>query len=1440
MDADNKTMESIMTQFVQAEPLMCPSVEEDSPVAALTDAKDIKERSKRQWLYRNDGDVAILCTHNNISESLFVNKSSSIKSLEMCFYNLAIISGFHNFENLTSICIVAQDIKEIEGLEDCPRLEQLWICETRVTRVQKLDQLVQLRQLFLYGNRIKKIEGLDTLTKLEKLWLSDNDISTLENMDSLINLQELKLGNNKVTSVNDALNNLVNLKDLNIAGNQIASFREVLFLSRLPRLTSLCLSDPNFADNPICSLCNYQTHVIYHLPNLRSLDTLEVTDESRRIISATVLKKRMYYNMRIRTIKRNTNFLVKLLDTRHLEEQSRLERDMVELMGRAKRAQKRWDDLVLASGRAKTPQTSSVTERLEHARIRLKQLIDVKSRATLSLQTHKEEIANQINQQSDMAIRKLLLELETGGNVRFEDEQREDAWFEACEALVKTFILRGTSRQAHKRVQIHRISRLHNRNLKNKFEGRLATKPESERNFEYLCYQPSSDHADEVFAAVEHGFSSECSPQQNCANGVVLSNFLECTDTDTIATTDGMSSQSAKILPQSDSRKKLRQAVIVKVYTWHVAKVPDIKNFVQTRSPQSFAGKDCIYQDFVPPNAAPLSPSEQLCDDPYRLYVVADRDLILPEYFVEYSLESDLDHLTTRVEKLMVDIAYSNKLSLADMPAIVTEVCAKLGNQDTSSGIYTMPMDKMEADHPEINIADDPEMFPPASASLNITHIALSHCGLDTIPNLTAFSHLEQLDVSFNNIRSIPDNFATVGETLKHLDLVKNEIADLPNAALDENFIILYESLTILAFFTALSKLRFLDLRFNPISKRKGFRKLAMKHLRSLSLLNGLPIDDAERISIVKPVTPDLIVSRSSTQPHLFRPLSVRTQSGYGSFAAQNDYWRMSHHPHLNEGMVVEALTTLELDSCHLFDLDLLPTGFVNLRWASFRNNHLTDISKLALYPHLEELSLENNEIETIDPLTSLTSLTKLDASNNRIEAVESASNFKSLMLLSLENNFLTNLKPFARMATLMEFYIGNNSISILLSIFPLKELPRLIILDLTGNSVCQVTNYRLFIIFHLARLKILDGAGISAKEQSAAKEVYLGKLTIELLGEKIGHFAFKNISELDLRSCRIREIDCFAGFDFRNLRRLNFDNNLLTNIDCFAGLSGLRSLSLNGNRIERLLSTDSPAPVVGNGVGMVGLGGGRIDTPESGKHRRPLLPYLEELHLGHNCVTRIADLGLWRFPHLKLMYLHGNKITKIDGLEHMTGLIELVLDKNQIKFADPSSFVSLINLRELHIKENRLKSLSHFDCLPNLQHLFLANNRIHETTEIEKMKLPSLLQISLASNAVARKHMYRYALIMRFPQILGIDGKDVTDEERQRAELCFMEQCMARDDPMTKLAASANVPPMVPSGMNSLVKLPIKITSVVLDGLEMRLDASTWRRGGNPQHSDR
>ncbi len=150
-----------------------------------------------------------------------------------------------------------------------------------------------------------------------------------------------------------------------------------------------------------------------------------------------------------------------------------------------------------------------------------------------------------------------------------------------------------------------------------------------------------------------------------------------------------------------------------------------------------------------------------------------------------------------------------------------------------------------------------------------------------------------------------------------------------------------------------------------------------------------------------------------------------------------------------------------------------------------------------------------------------------------------------------------------------------------------LKDLPKLIIVDMSGNPLVLAEDYRLFAIYFLRRLKVgmkrtlllngqsgsvscflnrthdstplltqvLDGVSVDSEELAASKNVYSGRLTTELLEEKIGklpcvpsstlssckdfkacvvtfncshsgHEHFETIRELDLASCRIREIE--------------------------------------------------------------------------------------------------------------------------------------------------------------------------------------------------------------------------------------------------------------------------------------------------------------------------
>jgi Leucine-rich repeat (LRR) protein len=244
---------------------------------------------------KKDKEIENICLNNGISESTLMTKLDLIQKLEMCHFNLLKIPlSISIFTNLKSLIILSQDLCEIQENSLCNlhNLEKLWICETKLQQISGLPS--NLIELYAFSNQLKEITGLSHLVKLQVLWLNDNHIRKLSGLQDLKELKELHVANNQLDSIGHCLNHSKELKDLNMSGNNFSSFREILHLTRLEKLENLSLSDSNFADNPICSLCNYQTHVVYHLPSLKSLDTLEVCDDSRKMIAATVLKKRMY------------------------------------------------------------------------------------------------------------------------------------------------------------------------------------------------------------------------------------------------------------------------------------------------------------------------------------------------------------------------------------------------------------------------------------------------------------------------------------------------------------------------------------------------------------------------------------------------------------------------------------------------------------------------------------------------------------------------------------------------------------------------------------------------------------------------------------------------------------------------------------------------------------------------------------------------------------------------------------------------------------------------------------------------------------------------------------------------------------------------------------------------------------------------------------------
>ena len=95
---------------------------------------------------------------------------------------------------------------------------------------------------------------------------------------------------------------------------------------------------------------------------------------------------------------------------------------------------------------------------------------------------------------SEQNIHRLMTELDTGGNIRFEEGRLQDKWFSSCFDLVKSrFNAEQMKAFGIIGINVIRVTRIHNRFLRNRFEEKLEhlvdlSDNQYKRNLEYLFY----------------------------------------------------------------------------------------------------------------------------------------------------------------------------------------------------------------------------------------------------------------------------------------------------------------------------------------------------------------------------------------------------------------------------------------------------------------------------------------------------------------------------------------------------------------------------------------------------------------------------------------------------------------------------------------------------------------------------------------------------------------------------------------------------------------------------------------------------------------------------------------------------------------------------------------------------------------------------------------
>lgn len=297
----------------------------------------------------------------------------------------------------------------------------------------------------------------------------------------------------------------------------------------------------------------------------------------------------------------------------------------------------------------------------------------------------------------------------------------------------------------------------------------------------------------------------------------------------------------------------------------------------------------------------------------------------------------------------------------------------------------------------------------------------------------------------------------------------------------------------------------------------------------------------------------------------------------------------------LTESLIIDCQKKAEFDDTGVFQGQnmqissiFITTPLYDLKIVNLSNNGLTKLDGIQFIKNLIELTAENNQITDITDVGHLVELRKLELGSNLIVNVGHAlTGLKSLTLLSIENNRLTSLASFSELENLLELYVGENLVDDLKEIRHLSNLKHLLVMDLWGNPLCRDKEFRLFCIFHIKELKVLDGYPIQPKELEDSKQAYTGKLSEELLAERLLGKNMETLLSMDLSYCSLRDFDnIFNNKKFPKVAEINLAGNFFTTLKCFGYLPTLRELNMTDNR----LSSFEPLADAKSKIGLNGI----------------------------------------------------------------------------------------------------------------------------------------------------------------------------------------------------------------------------------------------------------
>ncbi|XP_047997437.1 protein artichoke-like isoform X1 [Leguminivora glycinivorella] len=635
----------------------------------------------------------------------------------------------------------------------------------------------------------------------------------------------------------------------------------------------------------------------------------------------------------------------------------------------------------------------------------------------------------------------------------------------------------------------------------------------------------------------------------------------------------------------------------------------------------------------------------------------------------------------------------------------------------------------------------------PGSGFSTVQTIDLSYNAISSIPNnyFRQFPDLLHLDLSHNYIKSF-DILTFEGITqLQRLYVSDNEITKLgvvfarfefmKELVLDHNYLTSIEESN----FDKMTKLEKLNISSNILASIGDTSFDHLVELKELDLSNNTINTITKNIFQNNTNLQSLDISSnriSKIEPGAFEGKRIE------DFKVHNNPITGALIKNTFQGICVDKL---DLSSANVTELgpELFEGQFQSLNFSrnSISKIHKSSFSKLESlteldlsFNHLQDIEfdtsnlnnlsffyLNNNNIKTVtkDTFKSLTSLKVVDLSNNAIENIEilSFQNLKQLETLNLNNNPLFDVIPpqmFSGLTLTTELDFTNSKIKTIQN-NAFNGMESLKTFNSTNSkiSVLEVNTFN-----GTGSIEILDlsynqiqSFSINNGDIQLVKELYLQYNKLQNVTDQT-FSGLNNLSSLTLKGNDLVDIENGAFRDLNNLLKLDLSGNkdLVFNSSIFSNLKSLSVVLLA--HVTSRFSFDNV-----------------INTT------------ITNLDLSFCDISDINAVKVYQITTLERLNLASNKIRTVDktSFQNLRDLSWIDLSNNKLYSIQPGSFSDNEDLSILNLTNNFLSSLKFgvFDGLVNLNTLDLSSNTLHSFSANIFHNTPLLRVVHLDNNLI-------------------------------------------------------------------------------------------------------